>query len=174
VLTCSTFFATLVLIHHANQQIEINCCIVNDIYYAHQKVRTAHVSCMQGNHIRGDTNCSIRLSSHICEDKIRIHSFHRQCSHRTGYHPDDITTCEYRVDFLPENYQLKCARKVLSAQVLTLNWFPCICNSSFIPDTYALLIFERSRSCDRLFINRCSLSIVRLKGERITVQFVKY
>jgi hypothetical protein len=62
----------------------------------------------------------------------------------TWYHSDDVATGEDGVDFLCNIDDLKFDEIQIIA--LTLKSFPIILSSSFIPETYALEIFDRSRS----------------------------
>ena len=63
----------------------------------------------------------------------------------TGYHPDNVTAGEQSVYLLSTRYQ-RFARKIRLPKAPTLNCVPCMCSSSRMPETYALLTLERSRS----------------------------
>lgn len=63
----------------------------------------------------------------------------------TWYHSYDVTTSEDGIDFLDKRLSVGTALKRMIIGP-TLKSFPIILSSSFIPETYALEIFDRSRS----------------------------
>ena len=114
---------------------------------AHQKVRTPHTICMRGNHIRGGMTWSIRLSwLNIQHYKYIFIFLTFGYMRRTGYHSNNIAASEDRIDFLRSIICQRTYRKESRMEECTLKSVPCMFNSSFMPDTYALFTFDLSRS----------------------------